>query len=237
LDWGKGGPDKWQDVRPYFTPIGSQDQIGFRIFEWYNAIAMKVLGKTLPIFTVAGGVRSGADTVSEATVEEQTISIVKLLESGDLPSELRNFAFYLLACDPKHPDYASAWFPSINDPRQVVHAVQDFVLANEIVTSKNIDHYLLLPESREPTEIPDIAAIRALVKRENPVIGNSPSAARRAIDVTLVGDKYSIPSSIEMDLLNAGCKVRRLVFTLPNKNDDETDYVRSFISRIAGERT
>ena len=237
LDWGKGGPAQWPDVRPYFTPNGSQDQIGFRISDWYNAISVKVLGKALPLFTVAGGVRANTDTVSEETVEDQTISIVRILENGELPTALRNFSFYLLASDPKHPDFASAWYPSINNPLRVVHAIQDFVLANEIIAAKNVDHYLLLPESLDLTEMQEIAAFRGLVQRENPVIGNSAYEARRAISVTLVGDKYRIPPSVEMDLVNAGCKVRRLVFDLPKKRDVEADYIRSFISRVVGERT
>ena len=237
LDWGKGGPDKWQDVQPYHTPSESQDHIGIRIFDWYDAIAKKVLNRTLPIFTVAGGVRSETAPVSEAAVEDQTISIVKLLESGELPSALCNFAFYLLACDPKHPDQASAWFPSMNNPRKVVEAVREFVLASDIVTNKNVDHYLLLPESIEAADIQDFPPIRDLVKRKNPVIGNSPLAAREAINVTLVGDKHWFPSSVEMDLLNAGCKINKLDFDLSANNEDEVDYVRSFISRIVGEGT
>ena len=39
LDWGQGGPARWTDVRPYRTPPGSQDQRGFRAFEWYAQIA------------------------------------------------------------------------------------------------------------------------------------------------------------------------------------------------------
>lgn len=234
LDWGKGGPAKWQDVRPYFTPNGSQDQIGFRIFDWYNAIAVQVLGKTLPIFTVAGGARSDQ---SEAAVQEQTTSIIHLLEGGDLPSSLRNFAFYLLASDATHPDFPNAWFPSPNNPRPVVEAVQDIVFANEIIANKIIEHYLLLPESKTLTDIQDVPAIQSLIEREGPKVGNSALEARRAIRVTLVGDKNEIPSSVEMDLLNAGCKVRRLVFELQNNVDVEADYIQSFISRIAGERT
>ena len=29
LTWGEGGPEKWQEVKPYFTPVNSEDQCGF----------------------------------------------------------------------------------------------------------------------------------------------------------------------------------------------------------------
>src|SRR3990170_8488283 len=39
LDWGAGGPERWPVARPYFTPPGVQDHLGFRIFDWYLATA------------------------------------------------------------------------------------------------------------------------------------------------------------------------------------------------------
>ncbi|HJW91752.1 MAG TPA: hypothetical protein VJ436_14025, partial [Anaerolineales bacterium] len=49
LNWGSGGPERWPGARPYTTPPGSEDQRGFRIFDWYLAIAQAVLGKPCPI--------------------------------------------------------------------------------------------------------------------------------------------------------------------------------------------
>ena len=40
---GAGGPECWPDVHPYFTPAESQDERGFRIFDWYRAIHQAVL--------------------------------------------------------------------------------------------------------------------------------------------------------------------------------------------------
>ena len=55
LEWGYGGPEEWASSRPYNTPDGSQDQIGFRTFDWYAATTEAVMGKTLPMIVVAGG--------------------------------------------------------------------------------------------------------------------------------------------------------------------------------------
>jgi len=34
LAWGEGGPDKWSQSKPYFTPEDSQDERGFNNYEW-----------------------------------------------------------------------------------------------------------------------------------------------------------------------------------------------------------
>lgn len=57
LNWGAGGPERWSGARPYFTPDGEEDQIGFRIFDWYSTISQAVLNKPLPIILLAGGSR------------------------------------------------------------------------------------------------------------------------------------------------------------------------------------
>jgi len=59
LDWGFGGPERWPGARPYFTPSGLQDQLGFRVFDWYFAIAQEELGKALPIILLRAGPRIG----------------------------------------------------------------------------------------------------------------------------------------------------------------------------------
>ena len=49
LDWGAGGPERWPSARPYLTPAGSQDQRGFRIFDWYRAVTQATIGADLPM--------------------------------------------------------------------------------------------------------------------------------------------------------------------------------------------
>jgi hypothetical protein len=59
LEWGEGGPERWPSTQPYFTPEGSQDQLGFRIFDWYQAIAQAEIGHGLPILLLRCGSRLG----------------------------------------------------------------------------------------------------------------------------------------------------------------------------------
>jgi hypothetical protein len=55
LDWGAGGPQRWPEARPYATPAGIQDQRGFRIFDWYQAIVEQETGRRLPLIALRAG--------------------------------------------------------------------------------------------------------------------------------------------------------------------------------------
>jgi hypothetical protein len=48
LLWGEGGPERWSGCKPYQTPEGHQDQIGFNNYEWVQASSQRMLGKRLP---------------------------------------------------------------------------------------------------------------------------------------------------------------------------------------------
>lgn len=64
LDWGAGGPERWPLARPYDTPATSEDQRGFRIFEWYLTIARTVI-EPAGVILLAAGARP-----SECTCED-----------------------------------------------------------------------------------------------------------------------------------------------------------------------
>jgi hypothetical protein len=56
LNWGAGGPERWPDARPYFTPPGEEDQMGFRAYEWYMATASTIVNKEVPVILLGAGV-------------------------------------------------------------------------------------------------------------------------------------------------------------------------------------
>ncbi len=55
LSWGEGGPERWSSSKPYFTPDGQEDQLGFQNFEWAQEVIKKVLGKRLPALILDAG--------------------------------------------------------------------------------------------------------------------------------------------------------------------------------------
>lgn len=217
LDWGAGGPQAWPEARPYQSAQGTQDQRGFRIFDWYAAIAEKIVERALPMLVVAGGAIAGADEtklLGPSKDVDLSLSILRALESGDVPSDLLNFNFYLLAAAETAPEAGMAWFPSSSKPRPVVGAMRDFLRRAaknpEAAQSKAMDHYVLMATPKGPSDIFQWAAIGEFAIAERAAVGFSPIEAQMARKVTLVGDERAIPKAVEDGLRRSGCTVERV---------------------------
>ncbi len=121
--WGAGGPRRWPQTRPYLTPAGSQDQCGFRGFEWLSAVITDRLGAPRPLLCLAGGAApeqrgDPAHTASEAGDHCQVNAALAALALGEvagaglaLPDEVLNLNLWLLAAGPGSPVRDQAWFP------------------------------------------------------------------------------------------------------------------------------
>jgi len=217
LDWGAGGPQAWPEARPYHSPDGSQDQRGFRIFDWYSAIAEKVLDRRLEMLVVAGGATpdSEGSKLGPSKYVDVNTSIVRALESGEVASEVMNFNFYLLAAGSTAPEAELAWFLPSGKPRPIVGAMREFLRRAAKTPgpaqAKALDHYMLMPAPQGASDIIQWASIAEFAIAERPVVGFSAVEARLARRVTLVGDDRAIPKSVEDELRHAGCAVERVV--------------------------
>jgi len=123
LDWGIGGPEQWPESRPYYTPTNSQDQIGFRIFDWYSTIIRAELNQDCPILVVAGGEKikkkSQVNTIDLFDPSQILIAITEMLigatnthsnnDYSPIPDHLTAFNFWLLTAPEDSPDISSAW--------------------------------------------------------------------------------------------------------------------------------
>lgn len=107
--WGQGGAAAWPDAKPYHTPDGAEDSLGFRAFEWYGEVAETVLGQPLPMLMLAGGARMSDEhegpKAGQHTATNVELASLKL--NQQLAPHLLNLSFWLLAGD--SPD---AWFAS-----------------------------------------------------------------------------------------------------------------------------
>ncbi len=129
LGWGSGGPECWPSARPYYTPVGEEDQRGFRIFDWYLPIAQAVLGETPRLLLMGMGSQVGDRSdpqrppIDEGRHAERNLAIARLLlddesvpgESGVLalegvPAAVLAGNFWLLAAAPDSPHRHQAWF-------------------------------------------------------------------------------------------------------------------------------
>ncbi len=128
LGWGAGGPERWPKARPYITPEGQQDQLGFYITDWYQAIAEAELGSPRSMVVLAAGyppkLAEGSEdcAIDLAHHTEVHATIARLMAgqtvenpvSGGMltpPSAyVLSCNFWLLAADTGSPDSSLAWF-------------------------------------------------------------------------------------------------------------------------------
>ncbi len=127
LNWGEGGPEYWPETRPYFTPPHSQDQRGFRAFDWYSAICEAVLQKRCPIIVLQAGLPHAADLmqmdlIQSPQLQETYFEILQSLNPPPqpeiethsallkLPDEIISVNFWLLSANQETPYQAFAWF-------------------------------------------------------------------------------------------------------------------------------
>lgn len=118
LNWGEGGPERWPATLPYSTPENSQDQRGFRIFDWYNTVCAAAIGHVLPIVLVATGIQ--ADGEADAT---STQALMDALKSAELPSNVIASGLWLLAADADSPAAGSAWFDAEGMPQPLAEVL------------------------------------------------------------------------------------------------------------------
>ena len=144
LNWGSGGPQRWTDTHPYFTPANQQDQRGFRIFDWYNAITQAVLQKSCPIILLGNGAASDPnDKPARAYTPEQhtaiNLAIVRTLygEKVSDPADSKNTVepvpdyviavnFWLLTTELGDPYQDQAWIPETSQALPTVQILKNY---------------------------------------------------------------------------------------------------------------
>jgi hypothetical protein len=236
-NWGAGGPERWPASRPYETPENSEDQLGFRIFDWYVAISQAAIGRTLPIVLLGAGSKIGDQTDLRSPAVDaqahawQNMTIVKMMEGigkeyDAVPPELLTCNFWVLSAGRGDPEARNAWYGPDQDTLPVVEQLKQWVAnkgASPTPAGKHkstetynfgnprpIAHYLLLPTFEWGPADWHLDAIRQFINKYQPTIGFSPAEASHAKKVTVIGGATSVPESIIDDLLAAGCVVEQI---------------------------
>ncbi len=236
-NWGAGGPERWPNARPYATPQNSEDQLGFRIFDWYLALAQAALGKTLPILLLAAGSRIGdqqdpaAPAVDAQAHAWQNMAIIRSIsgqnqEYDPVPAEVLACNFWVLSAGQNDPEAQNAWYQPDSQQLPAVGLLKDWI-ANQSslpVTSSKfkpapvskysnprpIAHYLLLPTSERDQVEWHLETVRPFINKFKPTIGFSPIEAMHAQRVTVIAGSTSVPEAIIDGLLAAGCVVEQI---------------------------
>jgi len=212
LDWGAGGSGEWPQARPYTTPAGSQDQIGFCIADWYEEITRKVIGTNLPLFVLGGGVGptgavTGHDAQHDANIHG---AIAEILLANSYAENLMGFCFYTLTGSEER----SNWYRDDLAASPSAEILERLMLsapqtAPPTSPMKPIPHYVLLHSGEDRDLASDWEEIEPFVLAIRPVVGFSAIDARLASQVTLIGDESAISKDIETKLRDQGCTVRR----------------------------
>ncbi|MBN2555961.1 MAG: hypothetical protein JXA97_08490 [Anaerolineales bacterium] len=225
IDWGMGGASAWPQTRAYAPSETSQDQLGFRIMDWYNEISLEVLGHICPFFAVSGGSRfthlSGDDVISLHT--DQNAAIFSQLRNEPIMG-LSMFAFDHLVSMPSNARYADAWFASAGAERPVVEAVRSMAAAirkqpSLKSSSAAIDHVVYLPDEEYAVcadllreAAPFLAAARPVITfdlgnlgafRRATVLANDPISSVRQQELGRHGETFAFFDRKTIPALNA----------------------------------
>ncbi len=237
VSWGAGGPQRWTKNLPYFTPENSQDQRGFHIYEWYNAILQGTLQKSLPLFLMGAGIQNDAPGGSYTAEEHKQVvrEILRSLNQSDpaandfVPDYVVSCSFNRLSAVKDSPEAEFAWFSDKDHPGLAAELLstedvqpaekEDSAQASEKTGPENevaadpshpIEHYLLLPTYEWGISDWHLDAIKPFVKKHQPTIGFSIAEAMLAANVTLIGGEQSFSRSVVNQLTEAGCSVDRI---------------------------
>ncbi len=144
LDYGAGGPERWPGARPYFNPPQEEDQLGFRIFDWYLTLSRAVLGVSLPVILLGTGYQLGDQSdpdlpaVDEAAHVGRNLALIQLLASQQatsvdqgavepIPEEVIAGVFWVLTAQEDKPYSAAAWYKADGQAMPVVGAVRQWL--------------------------------------------------------------------------------------------------------------
>jgi hypothetical protein len=181
LNWGAGGSLKWPKTRPYSTPPGEQDHRGFRIFDWYNSIVQKTLGKKISILLLGVGLPEDPDNIRldptyPDKYTENVLSTLKLMSGmavmdpeapqtqlETIPDEVIACCFWMLAAEPGSPYHDLTWFQEKDSQLPIVEKYNEW-LQDGLEEAKRTSHQTNLqnenpeakkeaaPESRNQNE-------------------------------------------------------------------------------------
>ncbi|MFL7813017.1 MAG: hypothetical protein ACK2TT_03730 [Anaerolineales bacterium] len=215
LSWGRGGPLSWPEAQPYFTPDTSEDQLGFRIAEWYLTISETVLDRRLPtlMLGIQGPAPQAADR-SRVLVDGARLIARQVVDGFDpLPEEIIGGAFWLLTADEGSAEEDSAWFSPTGEGKPVVELFKgqkDSQPAAKSTGEFRISHYLLLPSFDWGVADWHLNITRPFIKRHRPTVGFSLEEAYQAERVTVVGGEEHFPEEQLNQLRSHGVLVRRV---------------------------
>ncbi|MFQ6015014.1 MAG: SpoIID/LytB domain-containing protein [Anaerolineae bacterium] len=122
LTWGQGGRSRWPEAQPHNTPPGSQDHMGFYLFEWYDEIVRPRAGRSLPMICSENGTLMGNRTdsnypaVDPESHAQRSVEMSRLVMEGRVPQYVFNNAFWLLVAGDESDHAPQRWYKPDGQP-------------------------------------------------------------------------------------------------------------------------
>ena len=216
LDWGAGGPSSWPRAKAYHLDGQSENQLGFRAYEWHSATIESVFSRKFPFHLLQighPGILNNSVSVHWMPDFSKQDTVIRLLNRENVydpqkPDYLLNHIheevlsgfFHLLASD-NPTDLDSQWFSAQGE---ALAPAQAYAVRHKAVSqpsgeksasppSQKLEfqykRYILLSEDLR-TEAPDILAeMQPYLDRYNPIVGYSiHKAAQSAMIIYITRD-------------------------------------------------
>lgn len=218
LTWGAGGPENWPGARPYGTPEGQEDQLGFNQYEWMQAVVERTCGVHPAALILDAGNPFAGQNVSGTSQPVEAVQLIVeacLAEDESESTERPDMDGSLVACTFDMDTLTdllegSLSFSTLNAIFNPGEAEAKATASKSLIDEKPIQHYLLLPAHETGVSDVVLNKVRPVIKRFSPTIGFSVEEAKMAKRVSVFPDPILFTDEKLNDLRSAGCTVEVL---------------------------
>lgn len=236
LNWGAGGPERWPDARPYSTSSTSEDQMGFRIYEWYQEIFKSVIQKEVPTILLQAGCYADPQAKNyiygkkDLAIEPDLIRLVlgeKFIDPLHPDDNVESINEQVFSCNfwllqDSHYPVNSLYNPDLtttDTAERIKKYVASIDIENETRNPSKtftpnhnhlIAHYVLLPSYEWGVSEWHLEIIQPFIKKYRPTVGYSIEEASLASHVTVIGNPYTFTEESLEELRQNGCTVDRI---------------------------
>ena len=152
LSWNEAGPAGYPPAAPYSE--GMVDHRGFYLFQWYEEILRKEIGKNVPLLLMNAGMWDASAGIFDVVTKDsrqQFLNILNLLQDMTVKNEGKIPSYVLSCCMYKLPstESLSASVPVEPDGSDILFGMNTKTVSEKVSVSekiKNILHKLSLSE-------------------------------------------------------------------------------------------